>query len=89
NLIILILIAVLAAIGAIAGLHILSWFFRAFFNVAIFILAIIGILFLLKNCAPSSGQPISSFNEKYTVSKFQRFHGRGRDQLVLSCQRTR
>jgi len=48
NLIILILIAVLAAIGAIAGIHILSWFFRAFFNVAIFILAIIGILFLLR-----------------------------------------
>ena len=48
NLIILILIAILAAIGAIAGLHILSWFFRAFFNVTIFILAIMGILFLIR-----------------------------------------
>jgi hypothetical protein len=48
NLIILILIAILAAIGAIAGLQILGWFFRAFFNVAIFILAIMGILFLIR-----------------------------------------
>jgi len=48
NLLILILIAILAAIGAVAGFRILSWFIGAFFNVAILILAIMGIFFLLK-----------------------------------------
>jgi len=48
NLLILVLIAILAAIGAVAGLHILRWFIGAIFNIAIVILAVIGNLFLVR-----------------------------------------
>jgi hypothetical protein len=46
SLLILILIAILAAIGAVAGFRILHWFIGAIFNFAVLVLAVIGILFL-------------------------------------------
>jgi hypothetical protein len=48
NLLILIAIAILAGIGAVAGLKILSWLISAIANIAIFALAIFGILYLIK-----------------------------------------
>ena len=45
---ILILIAVLAAFGAIAALRIISWFIRATVNIAIVIAAFLGIIFLIR-----------------------------------------
>lgn len=48
SLFILILIAVLAAIGAAAALKIISWFIGAIVNIAIVVAAIMGIVFLIK-----------------------------------------
>ncbi len=48
SLFILILIAVLAAIGAAAALKLISWFIGAIVNIAIVVAAIMGIIFLIK-----------------------------------------
>lgn len=45
---ILILIAILAAFGAAAAITILSWIIRVLINVAIVILAFMGIMFLIR-----------------------------------------
>lgn len=44
----LILIAILAAFGAVAALKIISWLIGVFVNVAIVVLAILGIMFLIR-----------------------------------------
>ncbi len=48
KLLILILIAILAAIGAITGLRILGWLITAVVNIAVFALAVFGILYLIR-----------------------------------------
>ena len=45
---ILILIAVLAAFGAIAAFRIISWFIGALVNIAIVVVAFMGIMFLIR-----------------------------------------
>jgi len=45
---ILILIAVLAALGAAAALRIISWVIGAFVNIAIMVAAFMGIMFLIR-----------------------------------------
>lgn len=48
SIIILILIAVLAAIGAAAALRIISWFIGAIINIVIVVAAFLGIVFLIR-----------------------------------------
>jgi hypothetical protein len=48
SILILILIAVLAAIGAAAALRILSWIIGAVVNIAIVVAAFMGIVFLIR-----------------------------------------
>ena len=48
GILILVLIAVLAAIGAVAALRIISWFIGVFVNIAIVVAAFIGIMFLIR-----------------------------------------
>lgn len=48
TILILILIAVLAAIGAAAAIKIVSWFIGAIVNIAIVVAAFIGIIFLIR-----------------------------------------
>ena len=48
TILILILIAVLAAVGAAAAIKIVSWFIGAIVNIAIVVAAFIGIVFLIR-----------------------------------------
>ncbi len=48
NLFILILIVILAALGAAAALRIIFWSIRFVFNLAFVVAAIVGILFLIR-----------------------------------------
>ena len=48
SIVLLILIAVLAALGAAAALKLISWFIGVFVNIAIVVAAFMGIMFLIR-----------------------------------------
>jgi hypothetical protein len=48
NLFILILIIILAALGAAAALRIILWSFRMIFNLALVIAAFVGVMYLIR-----------------------------------------
>lgn len=48
SILILILIAVLAALGAAAALHLISWVVGVFVNIAIVVAAFMGVMFLVR-----------------------------------------